>query len=273
LQCNEQARVQCNDQARGRRIALLVIAPALAGALALWPVAVSAQATTTTTEPATSTSAPTTVAPTTSTLAPTTSTSAPVTTSTVPETSTTRPHETSTSSTTSTTTTTQPAKATSSSQAAWVWAVVGVAVLAAIVVLLLVLARARRQTRSSDWINRASAQVDEVDSLAMHIGSAEAAALPQLAGRDAPRLASLAAGLSDLRREMPEGAPGDELARLAASAGQLQTLLRGTLLPGEGVSATEVHRASSEVASAAATARAALQNMATGLQGPARRGG
>jgi hypothetical protein len=256
----------------GRRTTLALI-PLVMGVLALWPMSASAQPTTTT-APTTTTSAPTTTTlppTTTTTVAPTTSTSAPPTTTTEHSTTTTRPET--TTSTSSTTTTTQPTAKTTSSVAAWVWAVIGAAVLVAIVVLLMVLARARRRNRSFDWARRASARVDEVDGLALHIGSAEAIALPQLASRDAPRLASLAAGLSDLRRDMPEGAPGDELDRLAAAAGQLQTLLRGALLPGETVALADVHRASSEVASAAATARAALQNMVATQQGPSGRSG
>jgi hypothetical protein len=242
-----------------------------------WPLGVGAQ--TTSTSPATTTTVgttTTTLEPTTTTQPVTTTTQPTTTTSTLPRTTTTRSQETSTTSTSTTTTsgaTTVAPGSTSSSVAPWVWAVVGAAVLLAAVVLAVLVARSRRQTRAVTWVRGASGQVDELDGLALHIGSAEAAALPHLASRDAPRLASLAAGLSDLGRDAPEGAPLDDLSRLVEAAGQLQTVLRGAMLPGAAADLAELHRAWSEVASAAATARAGLQNLRATLEGTAEHGG
>jgi hypothetical protein len=122
----------------------------------------------------------------------------------------------------------------------------------------LLLAR-RRRLRTLDWVRRSSSAVDEIDSLALHIGAADAAALGALGGRDGPRLAALNAQLRELQGGAPHAANQQELSRLIATSGELQTLLMSTQLPGTGPSSADVHRSAAQVTSAAASARAGLR--------------
>jgi hypothetical protein len=209
----------------------------------------------------TTTEVPTTVAPTTTTTteAPTTTTAATTTTTTTPPTTTsTTSHATTTSS--STTSTTKPLVTTASSSDKKIWLWILLIVLLALLILIIVLLVSRRRANNEGvWRQQALAAVTELDSLAVHIGSADETALANLATRDAPRLATLSSQLRDLRTTTPEGAHGEDLARLSAAAGSLQTLLLGMQFPGDSrPGAGEVHRAAAEVTSAAATARAGL---------------
>ncbi len=209
---------------------------------------------------------------TTTTLAPTTTTTlAPTTTTTVAPTTTTTlaPTTTSTSSTTSTSTTTTTAPVLvaphhTSGVAAWVWILLGLVVLAAIVLVALALARSRRRAGAQAFVHSGTAAVDQLHDLAVHLGSADPASLPALAAGDGQRLAVLAAHLNELRANAPEGAPVAELAQAAAAAGALQTAVLATQFPGRGTTDDpgEVRRGAAELASAAATARAALAQMA-----------
>jgi len=227
------------------------------GGLLVAPAA-GAQPTTTTSSAVTTTT--TTVPPTTTTAPPTTTTSAPTTTTAVPRTTTTRPKPTTTT-TVPVTTTTAPVTHPSSSVAPWVWAVVAVVIVALIGLVVALLARRRRQDRLATWVARTSAAINDTDGLAVHLASAEAAALPTLAVRDAPQLAALSALLRDLRAGAPEGSHREDLARLMAAAGRLQTLLMSAQIPGGPPVASEIHQAAAEVTSAAATARAGLARL------------
>ena len=240
---------------RGVRVALGAV-PVVLGALLVTPPATAQPTTTTSTEVPTTT---TTVPATTTTVPATTTTSPPVPTTAVPRTTTTGVRPTTTTAPPATTTTTAPTSG--SSVASWVWALIGFVVLVLVVLVAVLLARRRRQDRFSAWVGRARSAVDDTDGLAVHLASAEAAALPALAGRDGPQLAALTALLRDLRAGAPEGSHGEDLARLMAAAGRLQTLLMSAQIPGGAPVAADVHRAAAEVASAAATARAGLARL------------
>jgi len=139
--------------------------------------------------------------------------------------------------------------------------VVAAVIVALIGLVAVLLARRRRQDRLATWVKRTGAAINDTDGLALHLGSAEAAALPTLAGRDAPQLAALSALLRDLRAGAPEGSHSEDLDRLMASAGRLQALLMSAQIPGGPPVAPEVHQAAAEVTSAAATARAGLARL------------
>jgi hypothetical protein len=144
------------------------------------------------------------------------------------------------------------------------WAAIGAAIVVAIVVLALLLARRRRAERAVAWRRRAGSTVDQLDNLAVHLGSADPSTLGNLAPRDAPRLAALAAELQRLRGEAPKGVPTDDLNRLAAAAGSLQTVLLSAQFPDRGQAAAgDVQRTAAEVNGAAATARAGLTSGAS----------
>jgi hypothetical protein len=128
----------------------------------------------------------------------------------------------------------------------------------AIVLLALLLFRQRRAERAVRWRRRAASTIDQLDSLAVHLGSAEPSTLPNLASRDTPRLASLTADLARLRANTPEGMQSDDLGRLAAAAGALQTHLAAMQFPDQVAPLGELRRAAAEVNSAASTARAGL---------------
>jgi hypothetical protein len=134
----------------------------------------------------------------------------------------------------------------------------------AIILLALLLSHRRRAERAIQWRRSTGSTIDQLDNLAVHLGSADPSTLPNLASRDTPRLASLTAQLERLRAEVPQGVPSQDLGRLAAAAGALQTHLSTMQFPDRGqVGAGELQRAAAEVNSAASTARAGLAAGAT----------
>jgi hypothetical protein len=208
---------------------------------------------TTTTAPTTTT---TTVAPST-----TTTTTAPTTTTIAPTTTTTHHHATTTTTTMAPTTTTTIAgsNASSSGIPAGAWAGIAAAILVAIALISWLLVRRRRAERAIRWRGRTTSTIDQVDNLAVHLGSAEPSTLSNLSVRDGPRLAALTAELERLRADAPEGLGANELPRLVAAAGALQTHLAGMQFPDRGQAPVgELQRAAAEVNSAAATARAGV---------------
>jgi hypothetical protein len=144
-------------------------------------------------------------------------------------------------------------------------------VIAGIAVGAVALSGRRRRLREVDWARRSSATVAEVDSLAVHLGSAEASALSALAARDAPRLADLIAALRQLQAESPAPTMQEDLGRLISVSGELQTLLMSTQLPGPRPDDAEVQRSAASVTSAAATVEAGIRRMQT--EGTATSGG
>lgn len=238
------------------RRTVLMAAATVAMAAGLWSLGTTAAWAQPTTTP---TTAPTTTAPTTT--APTTTTTAPTTTTTtLPPTTTTHPTTTtSTSTTTTTTTTTIPHHHhPSTAVAAWVWLVIGLAVLAAIGTVIALLVRRRRQAAALAWTNQTKTTVDEIDRLALSVGSADQAALGALSAREAPRLANLVAQLREHEARAPDGPRRDELVRLISASDGLQTTLMSAQLPGA-QRQSDIRQWAAQVNSAAATARAGLR--------------
>ena len=237
-----------------RRAALLVLASAFLLALAGGPAVAATTTTTTTAATTTTTTAP---ATTTTTAPATTTTTAPATTTTTAPatTTTTRP---------ATTTTTTAHGTSGSSVPAWVWILLAALVVIFAACVAVILAARRRDRERLAWVQRTLAVLDEVDSLALHLGSAEPAALATLAATDTPRLSALITTLRDLADAAPEGAHTEDLARVMAGASQLQNVLVSARLPGAPPAPADVQRAVATVNSESSTARAGIRRLGGG---------
>lgn len=244
--CQEQPRTDRREPpSHGLRRATAVAL--IAGAACIGVAAPALAQTSTTPSSSTTTSAP-----------PTTTTSAPATTTTRPTTTTKLPAPTTTGAT-STTTTRAPGHASSTPVPAWLWLVIALAVLLAIGVTVAVLASRRRRTAEIAWLRRSAGAVDQIDSLALHLGSADPAALPRLAAEDAPRLAALIAQLREFELHVAGGPQRDELVRVIGAAEGLQRSLMAAQFPRGEPSNIDVQRWAAHVNGAAATAREGLR--------------